>query len=74
MRNWAQTKALELQIKEKPMKKIVLLEGSPRINGNSSMLCDEFMRGAREAGHEAEKLLLSKKRIGGCFECNACYI
>ena len=56
------------------MKKIVLLEGSPRINGNSSMLCDEFMRDAREAGHEAEKLLLSKKRIGGWFGCNACYI
>ena len=56
------------------MKRILLLEGSPRINGNSSMLCDEFMRGAREAGHEAEKLLLSKKRIGGCFGCNACYI
>lgn len=44
------------------MKKVVLLSGSPRPNGNSSMLCDEFIRGAAEAGNKAEKILLSEKR------------
>lgn len=55
------------------MKKVVLLSGSPRAAGNSSMLCDEFIRGAKEAGHEAEKILLPRKKIAGCLGCNACY-
>ncbi len=32
-------------------KKIVVLNGSPRKNGNTSALVREFTRGAREAGH-----------------------
>lgn len=55
------------------MKKVVLLSGSPRPNGNSSMLCDEFIRGAAEAGNKAEKILLSRKKVVGCMGCNACY-
>ena len=55
------------------MKKVVLLSGSPRPNGNSSMLCDEFIRGAAEAGNKAEKILLSRKKVAGCMGCNACY-
>ena len=30
------------------MKKVLILSGSPRIGGNSDMLCDEFMKGAIE--------------------------
>ena len=29
--------------------KIVVLKGGPRTNGNSSMLADEFIRGAKES-------------------------
>lgn len=32
-------------------KKVLILSGSPRKGGNSDLLCDEFMRGAKEAGH-----------------------
>lgn len=32
------------------MKKVLILEGSPRRNGNSAILSDEFARGAEEAG------------------------
>ena len=32
------------------MKKILILSGSPRKNGNSDILCNEFMRGAIEKG------------------------
>ena len=31
-------------------KKILILSGSPRKGGNSDLLCDEFMRGAKESG------------------------
>lgn len=31
-------------------KNVLILSGSPRKGGNSDLLCDEFMRGASEAG------------------------
>ena len=37
-------------------KKILILSGSPRKGGNSDILCDEFMRGAQDAGHTVEKI------------------
>ena len=53
-------------------KKVLILSGSPRKNGNSDMLCDEFMRGALEAGHEVEKIRVAEKKIGYCRGCYAC--
>ena len=32
------------------MKNVLILSGSPRKGGNSDLLCDEFMRGAKEMG------------------------
>lgn len=37
---------------ERPMKKVLILSGSPRKDGNSDLLCSEFMRGAQESGNE----------------------
>ena len=54
------------------MKKILILSGSPRKNGNSDMLCDEFMRGAVESGHQVEKIRVAEKNIGFCRGCYAC--
>lgn len=53
-------------------KKILILSGSPRKNGNSELLCDEFAKGAREAGHDVEKLRVAEKNIGYCRACYAC--
>ncbi len=44
-------------------KKVLILSGSPRIGGNSDMLCDEFMKGAIESGNQVEKINVSKKKI-----------
>lgn len=54
------------------MKKVLILSGSPRKNGNSDLLCDEFTRGAIEAGHEVEKIRVAEKKIGYCRACYAC--
>ena len=54
------------------MKKVLILSGSPRKGGNSDMLCDEFMRGAKEAGHDVEKIRVSEKKIGFCHACYYC--
>lgn len=55
------------------MKKVLILEGSPRPNGNSCILSDEFARGAEEAGCSVEKVLVARKKLSGCLGCNACY-
>lgn len=53
-------------------KKVLALSGSPRRGGNSDTLCDRFIKGAAEAGHEAEKIFLGDKSINYCTECGAC--
>lgn len=53
-------------------KKILILSGSPRKNGNSDLLCDEFAKGATEAGHIVEKIRVAEKNIGFCRGCYAC--
>ena len=58
--------------KEKNMKKVLVISASPRKGGNSDLLCDEFVRGAVEAGHEVEKLRLAEKNVGFCKGCYAC--
>ncbi len=54
------------------MKKVLILSGSPRKNGNSDILCDEFARGAAEAGNHVEKIRVAEKNIGFCRACYAC--
>jgi multimeric flavodoxin WrbA len=55
------------------MKKTVLvLSSSPRRGGNSDLLCEQFMKGAQEAGHHAEKIFLRDKKINYCTGCGAC--
>lgn len=53
-------------------KKILILSGSFRKQGNSDLLCDEFMRGAAEAGHTVEKIFVNDKQINYCRGCGVC--
>lgn len=53
-------------------KNVLVLSASPRKNGNSDLLCDQFMLGAKEAGNQAEKIYLRDKRINHCVACGAC--
>jgi len=50
-------------------KKIVILNGSPRKNGNTSALAAEFARGAKEAGHTVTEFFLDSMDIHGCKGC-----
>ena len=54
------------------MKTIVIISASPRKNGNSDLLCDQFMKGAQESGHKVEKISLREKNIRPCLGCEAC--
>lgn len=53
-------------------KKVLILSGSPRKGGNSDILCDEFARGAQEAGHEVEKIRVAAKKVAPCSACYYC--
>lgn len=53
-------------------KQVLILSGSPRKGGNSDLLCDAFLKGALEAGHQARKIRVAEKQIGFCRGCYAC--
>ena len=53
-------------------KKVLILSGSPRKGGNSDLLCDQFLKGAQEAGHEVEKIRICEKKIAPCMGCYFC--
>jgi len=53
-------------------KKILILSASPRIHGNSDLLCDQFAKGANEAGHEIETIHVHTKKIHYCTGCGTC--
>ena len=53
-------------------KKVLILSSSPRKKGNSNALCDRFMAGAIEAGHQVEKVVLAEKTIHYCTGCYTC--
>lgn len=53
-------------------KRVLILSSSPRKHGNSDTLCDQFLAGARESQHEAEKIFLGDKEIHPCTGCYSC--
>jgi multimeric flavodoxin WrbA len=52
--------------------KVLGIMGSPRKQGNTDILLDKALEGAREAGAEVEKVLVSKLKISPCLEIYAC--
>ena len=52
--------------------KVLGILGSPRIGGNSDILLDQALAGAKAAGAEVEKVILCKQRISGCLACEKC--
>ncbi|WP_295640926.1 flavodoxin family protein [uncultured Mailhella sp.] len=50
-------------------KNILILNGSPRMKGNTAMLCDAFAEGAKSAGHTVTRFDLQKMNIHGCLGC-----
>lgn len=54
------------------MKKILIIQGGGRPNGNTDQLVKAFAKGAVDAGHEVEIISLIKNEVNGCLGCNAC--
>ena len=54
------------------MKKVIVISTSLRRGSNSEMLADQFVEGAKAAGHEVEKISLVGKEIQFCKGCFGC--
>ncbi|KIR03580.1 Iron-sulfur flavoprotein [Lachnospiraceae bacterium TWA4] len=53
-------------------KKVLVISSSPRVGGNSDVLADAFIKGAKESGHQVEKVNLAGKTIEFCRGCFVC--
>ena len=54
------------------MKKIVILNGAPKKNGNTAALVKAFQEGAESAGNEVTAFYLYDMNIKGCLDCQGC--
>ena len=54
------------------MSKVTVISTSLRAGSNTDRLADSLILGAREAGHEVEKISLKGKKIAYCMGCLAC--
>ena len=52
---------------------IVVLTGSPRLEGNSELLARAFVAGAEEAGKKVTVFKTAELKIGGCSGCEYCF-
>lgn len=48
---------------DKTHKSVLVISASPRRGGNTDLLCDEFVKGATEAGGRVEKIFLDDYKI-----------
>lgn len=53
--------------------KILVLNGSPRQNGNTSRLVNAFCKGATEAGNDVQIVNVANRKIYGCIACEYCH-
>jgi len=52
--------------------KVLGILGSPRVGGNSDILLDQALAGAKDGGADVEKIILCQKKISGCLNCEKC--
>ena len=54
------------------MKKIVVISSSLRLNSNSEILADGFIKGAKENGNKVDKIILRDQKLLFCCGCLSC--
>ncbi len=54
-------------------KKIVVITGGPRINGNSYAMTEAFINAAEEKGHSVIRFDAAAMNVGCCNACESCY-
>ena len=54
-------------------KKVVVITGSPRKNGNSAAMAEAFIKAAEEKGHTVTRFDAAMMNVGGCHACETCF-
>lgn len=54
-------------------KNIVVLVGSARKSGNTEILADAFIAGAKAAGHTVTKFTAPQSKVAPCLDCKYCF-
>lgn len=54
-------------------KKVVVITGSPRKDGNSIAMTDAFIKAAEKKGHTVIRFDAAMMNVGGCHACETCY-
>ena len=54
-------------------KKIVVITGSPRKDGNSFAMTEAFIKAAEAKGHSVIRFDAAMKKLGGCHACETCF-
>lgn len=54
-------------------KRIVVITGSPRKNGNSFAMTEAFIKAAEAKGHVVTRFDAALKNVGGCHACETCF-
>ena len=62
-----------LKQKTNTIMKILILQGSPRANGNTAWMAEEYKKAAEAAGHEVTLVNVARKKIAGCLACEYCH-
>jgi multimeric flavodoxin WrbA len=52
---------------------ILILQASPRKNGNTAWMAEEYRKAAEAAGHKATIVDVAHKKIAGCLACEYCH-
>lgn len=52
---------------------ILILQASPRANGSTAWMAEEYKKAAEAAGHQVTLVNVSKKKIAGCLACEYCH-
>ena len=52
---------------------IVILQASPRANGNTAWMAEEYKKAAEAAGHQVSLVNVAHKNIAGCLACEYCH-
>lgn len=52
---------------------ILILNGSPRPNGNTAAMVAAFSDGAKQSGHKVNIVNVCQKKIAGCLACEYCH-
>ena len=52
--------------------KVLILNGSPRVNGNTTLAVDEMVKVFEEEGIETEVVRVGNQAVRGCIACGKC--